>query len=103
VYEDLNGNGREDFVALIVLFEKREVIGADGTVRFFDFDRKNRGNFNDVTRMFDLIWTARPKLFFQREGFPEILRPRKRVGPFLRVKFFPLTAVLHKSVLNPPV
>jgi PKD repeat protein len=53
LYEDLNGNGRNDFNDVVVFFNNMEWIGVQDGFGYFDFNGNGRIDFNDVIRLFE--------------------------------------------------
>ncbi len=55
LYEDLNGNGRDDFDDIILFFNNLEWIADNEPVSLFDYNRNGRIDFNDLLMLFDRL------------------------------------------------
>ena len=56
LYEDINGNGKEDFNDVIVFFDYLEWVEENQPcVKCFDFNGNNHIDFDDVVKLFEDI------------------------------------------------
>ncbi len=55
LYEDVNGNGRQDFADVVLFFNNLEWCGASEPVEAFDINRNGRIDFADVVALFNRI------------------------------------------------
>jgi len=57
-YEDVNGNGREDFADVVLFFNQMSWIAANEPLAAFDFNGNNRIDFADVVMLFNEMGSA---------------------------------------------
>jgi large repetitive protein len=55
LYEDVNGNGRQDFADVVLYFNQLSWIAANEPLAAFDFNANGRIDFADVVRSFDSL------------------------------------------------
>jgi PKD repeat protein len=53
--EDLNGNGRIEFLDLLIYFEQMDWISENEPVELFDYNQNGRIDFSDCIKLFDKI------------------------------------------------
>jgi len=62
-YEDLNGNGRVEFLDLLIFFEQMDWISENEPVEVFDYNNNGRIDFSDCLSLFNKIWGLGPQKY----------------------------------------
>ena len=53
LYEDINGNGRQDFHDVVVFYENLEWVPDNEPVECFDFNGNKRIDFDDIVKLYE--------------------------------------------------
>jgi PKD repeat protein len=55
LYEDINGNGLQDFNDVVIFFNQMDWIAGNESVGAFDFNKNGRIDFNDIVMVFNTL------------------------------------------------
>lgn len=55
LYEDVNGNGRQDFADVVLYFHELDWVAANEPMAAFDFNRNGRVDFADIVLLFEQL------------------------------------------------
>jgi parallel beta-helix repeat protein len=54
-YEDVNGNGIQDFDDVVAYYDNMDWIGKNAPVTFFDYNNNNLVDFDDIVKLYDML------------------------------------------------
>jgi PKD repeat protein len=54
-YEDVNGNGIQDFDDVVAYYDNMDWIGNNAPVALFDYNNNNLVDFDDIVKLYDML------------------------------------------------